>query len=161
MLETDLIIAAADDAARYIAFDVVDQLDDLLLAGTRLFELTIDDVVAEQLGCGFRRETVKVGDGFFQATIEFGFQAFAVGVPEGVMHRVGRDVMAHHERYRLLQKRRSIAGFLGVQFQNAGSFSGFVHARHCGQVAIDQSIEQLPGKRLAKGPQMRAFCMIY
>ncbi|MNF85033.1 hypothetical protein D3C84_674180 [compost metagenome] len=113
--QTALKVEIALDAARNVALHVVHQIDRLLLPGAGLFQLVANDVVAEKPGGGFRREAIEVFDHPVQVTIEFGVQTFAVGVPQRVMHRIGRDVVTNHQRNGLFEQGRGLAGIFRIQ----------------------------------------------
>ncbi|MCY1351839.1 hypothetical protein D9M69_381160 [compost metagenome] len=134
LVQALLVGLVVHQVARYVAFDVLHQLDRLSLAGTGLFELAVDDVLAEQLERGIRREGREVLDGLFHPPVQIGVLALAIGVPEGVVHRVGRDVVAHHQRDRLLEQGGRFAGFFRVEVQDARGFRRLLHSRHCGGV---------------------------
>ena len=127
---------AAGDAALYVAFDIVDQFDDLLLAGASLFELAANDKITKQLGRGLRREAGEVLDDLVQAPIQLGLRAFAVAVPQCVMHRIRRYVVTNHVRYCLLEQVRSLAGLFGEELEQGRGFGWLAHARHCDQVGM-------------------------
>ncbi|MNI27830.1 hypothetical protein D3C73_815860 [compost metagenome] len=114
-----LEIQAALDAARHVAMHVVHQVDRLLLAGARLFQLITDDVVAKQPRGRLRRKAVEVPDHAIQVTIEFGVLALAVGVPQRVMHRIGRDVVFYHQGNSLFEQSRGLAGVFRIQRQRS------------------------------------------
>ncbi len=144
-------LLAADHATRDVAFDVIDQFDDLLLAGTCFIQFAADDVVAEQPAGGFCGKYVEVLDHLVQATVQFRLAASAVGVPQRVVHGIGRNVMAHHQRYGLLQELGRLAGFLRIQFDDAGRFAGLTHGLG-NSMANGQSIDQSGVSCLMKRP---------
>ncbi|MCY1404713.1 hypothetical protein D9M71_199290 [compost metagenome] len=137
-----LVRLAAADASADIALDVIHQVDDLLLPLARFLELTTDDVLAKQLEGGFRGEDVEVVGDLVQAAIEIRFHALAVGVPEGVMHRVRRNGMTHHVRNGLLEQVGGLTGFFGEKLKQRRMFRRLAHALHCGGMSNGQSIDQ-------------------
>ncbi|MNP36084.1 hypothetical protein D3C76_1294470 [compost metagenome] len=86
-----------------------------MLFGAGIFQFVTDDVLAKQAGRRLWRATVEVPDYPVQVTIELRVLALAVGVPEGVVHGVGRDVMANHQRHGLLEQGRRFAGVFRIQ----------------------------------------------
>ncbi|MNL02994.1 hypothetical protein D3C87_1235180 [compost metagenome] len=113
--ETVLEVLAALHAARNVTFHTIHQADDLLLLGAGIFKLVTDDVLAKKPGRRLWRATVEVPDNPVQMTIEFRVLAFAVGVPQRVMHRIGRNIMANHQWNGLLEQRRSLAGVFRIK----------------------------------------------
>ncbi|MNG04711.1 hypothetical protein D3C84_878620 [compost metagenome] len=99
-------------------------------------QFAADDEVAKQFGCAFRRKAVEVRDDFIQAPVELRFLASAVGVPQGVVHRIWRDIVANHVWYRLLEQNRSLAGLFRIELEDGGGFGRLAHARHCGKGRI-------------------------
>ena len=87
----------------------------------------------------------------FQAAVQFRLAASAVGVPQRVVHGIGRNVMAHHQRYGLLQELGRLAGFLRIQFDDAGRFAGLTHGLG-NSMANGQSIDQSGVSCLMKRP---------
>ncbi|MNG02761.1 hypothetical protein D3C84_858040 [compost metagenome] len=114
MAEAGLEALVTFHAARNIALHVVDQVDCVLLPGTGIRQLIADDVLAKQFGGRLRREIVEVVDQPVQVPIELRLLAFAVGVPERVVHRVGRNVVTNHQRHCLLEQRRGLAGVFRI-----------------------------------------------
>ncbi|MNP11071.1 hypothetical protein D3C76_1032450 [compost metagenome] len=102
-------------AARDVALHAIDQVDDLMLLCAGILEFVTNDVLAEQPGRSLWRATVKVSDHPVQVANEFRVLALAVGVPEGVVHGIGRDVMANHQGHGLLEQGRRLAGVFRIQ----------------------------------------------
>ncbi|MNF82402.1 hypothetical protein D3C84_647080 [compost metagenome] len=115
LAEAGLEILVTLHAARYIALHVVDQIDRVLLPGAGVRQFIADDVLAKQFGGRLRREVVEVVDHPVQVPIELRLLALAVGVPERVVHRVGRNVVTNHQRHCLLEQRRRLAGVFWIQ----------------------------------------------
>ncbi|MNV65493.1 hypothetical protein D3C71_1581890 [compost metagenome] len=119
MTKADLEIEITFHATRNVALHTIYQFDGLLLSNAGVLQLITDNVFAKKFCGRLRRKTVEVFDQPVQMTIEFGRLAFAVGVPEGVLHRVGWNVVTHHQRDSLLQQRRCFEGVLWVQRQGS------------------------------------------
>ena len=101
--QTLLVGLAARYAADYAAFDLIDQFDDLLLAGTGFLQLAANDVFAKQFAGRFRRNRVEILDELVQAPVQLLVLAAAIAVPQGKMQGRRRDVVAHHLRHGLLE----------------------------------------------------------